>query len=131
MSRGTRGASKTSPNPPPDSGTPPVRPEGFGASGPFLAGCDDGIFEIEQRITSDFSNQEGGSQVLKIPVSAVRFRLWAPHSALMWCLHHRKANKKPVQCGFFVGRDLVPPHPAARPREPKLHIDLHKNARPE
>jgi hypothetical protein len=32
----------------PRSGTPPVRPEGFGASGPFLAGSGDGILEIEQ-----------------------------------------------------------------------------------
>ena len=48
MSRGARGTSKASLNRTPRSGAPPVRPEGFGESGPFLAGYGDGIFETEK-----------------------------------------------------------------------------------
>ncbi|MDD1963009.1 hypothetical protein NP534_23150, partial [Pseudomonas sp. 39004] len=43
---------------------------------------------------------------LKILVSAVRLRLWAPPSASGGCKVTRSDNKKPAKCGFFVVCDF-------------------------
>ena len=62
----------------PCSGPPPERAARFGGiwpvSGPTVRS---GVADLPRKI-KDLADAGGFTQVLKIPVSAVRFRLWAP-----------------------------------------------------